>query len=413
MSSFIQDILHDDEKPIGPAVRQSQVNARISMPPSVTRASQVHKAAPVTEQNFSSSANDHPTVTQQPLLTPSSTVIAEKIRNDPTFLAGNRYQQLEQQQNENPVAGASSSDNQQKKKKWWGLFGRNEEENIGEGKDGYRSLENSSDGSMSPSAATNGEGVRGGNAVLIRRAQNMFRYSLIFINFTFVVAAMLLIMAGIVARENSAVKLCEHCGELTLVSIIFGILLWLFAMGGFNWVKQKYVFLVMVYGSFLIILIFTLVAVIIAAGVFDAQVQDQANSESSAQFYLEQWQTNVRTNTSSGYSSICDLQQKFNCSGFRYYCCVPCTGNPSRDPSCCYPLINGTIVPANVSSICPACGPSAPPPAPQVCTDIFFAALRKNLGGFLVITCFSLMLVITGILLALLTTRLNRSKIVA
>eukprot|EP00758_Cryptobia_borreli_P012736 Tbor_TRINITY_DN5770_c0_g2::TRINITY_DN5770_c0_g2_i1::g.19713::m.19713 len=62
----------------------------------------------------------------------------------------------------------------------------------------------------------------------MQKAQPMFRYSLIFINFSFIVASLLLLMAGVVARENSAVKLCTHCGDVTMVPIVFGAILWLF-----------------------------------------------------------------------------------------------------------------------------------------------------------------------------------------
>ena len=53
-----------------------------------------------------------------------------------------------------------------------------------------------------------------------------------------------MIMAGIVSRENDAVKLCGSCGDITLVSIIFGIMLWLMAMFGLQLgaAKETYCF---------------------------------------------------------------------------------------------------------------------------------------------------------------------------
>lgn len=224
----------------------------------------------------------------------------------------------------------------------------------------------------------------------IRRAQSLFRYSLIFINFTFIVAAMLLIMAGIVARENSAVKLCSHCGDLTLVAIVFGVALWLFAIFGFNWIRQRNILLLLVYVAFLAIQSVVLLAVIITAGVFDANT---ASSNSDETPFLEQWEENVNT-TNGAESPLCELQKQFNCSGYRFGCCAP---------GACY---NATHPDWWVSAVCPTCNATA---APQVCTDIVYETLRKNLGGFLVISCFSMLLVLSGILLAFLARKVNQS----
>lgn len=226
----------------------------------------------------------------------------------------------------------------------------------------------------------------------MQRAQSLFRYSLIFINFTFIVAAMLLIMAGIVARENSAVKLCDHCGDLTLVAIVFGIALWLFAIFGFNWIRQRNILLLLVYVAFLAIQSVTLLGVIITAGVFDANAsEDQSSSTSDA--FLSQWETNVNS-TPSALQSICDLQRQFNCSGYRYGCCTP------------GPCYNLSSPPFWVPLVCPNC---TVPPAPRVCTTIVYDTLRKNLGGFLVISCFSMLLILSGVLLAFLARKVNQS----
>jgi hypothetical protein len=223
----------------------------------------------------------------------------------------------------------------------------------------------------------------------MRRAQSLFRYSLIFINFTFIVAAMLLIMAGVVARENSAVKLCNHCGDLTLVAIVFGIALWLFAIFGFNWIRQRNILLLLVYVAFLVLQSVVLFAVIITAGVFDANTASSANDDTP---FLQQWEASV--NVSVGESPLCDLQRQFNCSGYKFGCCAP---------GICY---NATHPEPWVSAVCPLCNATA---APQVCTDIVYDTLRKNLGGFLVISCFSMLLVLSGILLAFLARKVNQS----
>jgi hypothetical protein len=224
----------------------------------------------------------------------------------------------------------------------------------------------------------------------MRRAQSLFRYSLIFINFTFIVAAMLLIMAGVVARENSAVKLCNHCSDLTLVAIVFGVALWLFAIFGFNWIRQRNILLLLVYVAFLAIQSVVLFAVIITAGVFDAKAANAGDDETP---FLQQWEASVNA-TGETESPLCDLQKQFNCSGYRYGCC---------DPKSCYVASNP---PSWVGLVCPVCNATA---APQVCTDIVYNTLRKNLGGFRVISCFSMLLVLSGVLLAFLARKVNQS----
>ena len=230
------------------------------------------------------------------------------------------------------------------------------------------------------------------DVAVIQRAQTMFRYSLVFINFTFVVAAMLLIMAGIVARENSAVKLCEHCGELTLVAIIFGVMLWLFALFGFNWIRQRNILFLLVYVAFLLALVVALLGVLITAGVFDLQVKKQEDGDGN---FLAQWMESVNATSSNGESPLCQLQRIFNCSGFGFGCCKPLV---------CF---NVTPTPTWVAQVCPNCGSDFPSDRP--CTSIVYSALRRNLGGFLVISCFSMLLILTGVLLAALSRKVNQS----
>jgi hypothetical protein len=228
----------------------------------------------------------------------------------------------------------------------------------------------------------------------VHDAQAMFRYALIFINFTFVVAAMLLIMAGIVARENSAVKLCTHCGDITLVSIVFGIILWLFAMFGFNWIRERNILLLLVYVAFLGVMSVVLLGIIIAAGVFDREARDATNNN-----FLQQWMFSRNETSDGGLSPLCLLQRTFNCSGFQYGCCA--------NRTVCYNASTESFPPPWFGEVCPIC--PGQEDAPKICTAIVYETLRKNLGGFLVITCFSMMLVLTGILLAFLSRKVNQS----
>eukprot|EP00744_Colponema_vietnamica_P019618 GILI01027783.1.p1 GENE.GILI01027783.1~~GILI01027783.1.p1 ORF type:complete len:296 (+),score=15.74 GILI01027783.1:23-889(+) len=224
-----------------------------------------------------------------------------------------------------------------------------------------------------------------------QKAQPMLRFSLVFINFTFIVASMLLIMAGIVARENSAVRLCGHCADLTNVSIVFGVVLWMFALFGFNWIRQRSILFLLVYVAFLLILVLAIMAVILAAGVFDSQIRASLDSAESSdnQAFLNQWKVSISSND----TSICSLEAQYNCSGFALGCCGPG----------CW---NETDTPAWVAEICPTyCGF---PQADRQCTDSVYNTVRRNLGGFLVISCFSMLLIITGIVMAVLSRKVNQ-----
>ena len=77
----------------------------------------------------------------------------------------------------------------------------------------------------------------------------------------------------------------------------------------------------------------------------------------------------------TGYSPICSLQDRFNCSGFKFGCCVAYNPlNPSGEY--CYGR-NGTT-PDWVPRICPRC----PKPATaRMCTDLIYSTVQRNLGG--------------------------------
>ena len=239
-----------------------------------------------------------------------------------------------------------------------------------------------------------------GDRHMMQQAQPLFRYALIFINFSFVVAAMLMIMAGIVARENSAVKLCSHCGDLTTVSMVFGILLWMFALFGFNWIRQHNILLLLVYAVFLVFLILVLVVVIITGGAYDANTLNAGGASGST--YLDSWIAAVTSNNTADVDRICKLEVQLNCSGFYYGCCTP---------GVCFPNVTNTSggsvpvpPPSWYDDICPQCDT---PPVPRPCTEGIYSTVRKNLGGFLVISGFSLLLVLTGVMLAVLSRKVN------
>ncbi|KEG10618.1 hypothetical protein DQ04_03501020 [Trypanosoma grayi] len=223
--------------------------------------------------------------------------------------------------------------------------------------------------------------------------QALFGYALIFINFTFIVASMLLIMSGIVARGNAAVRLCAPCGQITLAALVFGIILWLFTIFGFMWIRQRQMMFLLVYVGFLVMLFIALLVLIIAAAVYDKDARVSVMDPSS---FFDAWERGVNDTYTGNKYDICSLQERFNCSGFRDGCCLPGECYNASDP------------PQWVSRVCPKCPPPYPPMTPVVCTDVVYSTVLKNLSGFLVISCFSMVLVVAGILFAFLSRRANR-----
>lgn len=220
----------------------------------------------------------------------------------------------------------------------------------------------------------------------------LFGYSLIFINFTFIMASILLIMSAVVARENAALRLCARCGNLTIAALVFGVILWVFTIFGFIWIRQRQMLFLLAYVVFLIVLFFALLIIIIFAAVYDRKTRlfivDPKN-------FLQSWEEGVNDTFTGKNYDICRLQNLYNCSGFHYGCCVP---------GKCY---NATAPPAWVKKVCPFC-PMFPQMSPVVCTDAVYVIVRNNLGGFLVISIFSMVLVVSGILFAFVSRKAMR-----
>ena len=219
----------------------------------------------------------------------------------------------------------------------------------------------------------------------------LFRYALLFINFTFVVASILMVMAGVVARFNSALALCSQCGKLTLASIILGAIQWLMSLFAFNWIRERNILFLLAYVAAVLVITVCLVGIGIAGTAFSFNLNDIARQSD----FLEQWESDVNTTDSAtGYSKLCSVQRDFNCSGFKYGCC---------DPLECF---NGSSVrPPWASLVCPQCPDVA---APRICTGAVTETARRNLGGFVVITFFSILLATTGISLAAFARKMTK-----
>lgn len=238
-----------------------------------------------------------------------------------------------------------------------------------------------------------------------REAQVLLRYALIFINFTLIVASLLLIMAGVVVRTNAAIKLCTRCGDVATVSIFFGCALWLLATFGFNWIRQRNILLLLVYVGFVLLICLVIVAVLIAAGVYNGQMTQLLNDweAGATQGFLDMWKSRVTVNNGT---DLCDLELRFNCTGFVYGCCLPYVNESS---GYCYggPEDNYTT-PAWVADVCPTACPRFADMSNHTCTAIVFRTVRRNLGGFVVIVCGAFFLVVTSIWLAALVRRLGQ-----
>jgi hypothetical protein len=222
------------------------------------------------------------------------------------------------------------------------------------------------------------------------RTHALFRYALLFINFTFVVAAILMVMAGVVARFNSALQLCSSCGRLTLASIILGGTQWLLALFAFNWIRERNILFLLGYVGAVLVITLCLVGIFIAG----ATVSFNLTAESNQGDLLEQWEQEVNvTDSNTGESVLCPLQARYNCSGFQYGCC---------NPEYCF---NGTF-PDWAPRVCPECPSQVP--GTQLCTQAITRSAQQNLGGFVVITFFSILLAVTGIALAAFSRKMTK-----
>jgi hypothetical protein len=93
---------------------------------------------------------------------------------------------------------------------------------------------------------------------------------------------------------------------------------------------------------------------------------------------------------------VCGMMARLNCSGFSYGCC---------DPVCW----NTTAEPAWYDRVCPACsGLSYDTLQPRECTPLVQETVRANLGGFVAILFFSIVLTLTGISLAAFVRKMNQ-----
>eukprot|EP00760_Papus_ankaliazontas_P028117 PhM_4_TR353/c0_g2_i1/m.15001 len=141
---------------------------------------------------------------------------------------------------------------------------------------------------------------------------HLLRYALIFINMMLVLAAMLLVVSGTMFRANGALSVCEACGGVSLVPIVLGGILWLLAMAGFYAARVRNVTLLLVYGAYIIVMVFCTVIVLIVTGVY----AEQARTSPEKLGLGTSWAKLVRTNP----HEACSLQTEMHCSGYKMSC---------------------------------------------------------------------------------------------
>eukprot|EP00759_Apiculatamorpha_spiralis_P040237 PhF_6_TR38881/c0_g1_i4/m.58152 len=143
-------------------------------------------------------------------------------------------------------------------------------------------------------------------------AVHILRYSLLFVNMMFVMASMLLVVAGTMVRGSSAMLICTQCRNLAFAPMILGGLLWLFALSGFYAAKRRNVTLLLVYGVYIIVLFVAILAVLITATAFSVS---DTTSEASTEL-RESWEHLVRDEP----IVTCNLLEQLLCSGYSALC---------------------------------------------------------------------------------------------
>ena len=217
--------------------------------------------------------------------------------------------------------------------------------------------------------------------------QAMLRYALLFINFTFLIAALLMIMAGVVTMVGTTVQLCKQCGQIAQASITVGLIMWLGSLFAFNAIRTRNIFFLMAYIGV------SILSLLVSTGLGISAIVVQNTFETSSSVFgavRDSWEQSVESNRTS---HICALQKQYNCSGLEDGCC---------DPVVCY---NASNPPAWVNETCPYC--PGQKPAAKSCSLQITENLHTDLAGFIVINWMSTLLIFTGIGLAIFVRKMR------
>jgi hypothetical protein len=224
--------------------------------------------------------------------------------------------------------------------------------------------------------------------------QWMLRFALLFINFTFIVASLLMTLAGAIAQNTPTLTICAKCQRLAVAPVVLGLLLWFSGLFAFYWIKQRTVlFLLLHAGTVLFVTVGILIVVIIGIA-FNGTISDFTDED-----LLRAWESRRDNQTRSLQSTLCQLQTLNNCSGVKYGCCRP---------GACF---NATAPPAWVAVVCPDCFQDEAKgiaQATKMCKwDVLQRTGAANFEGFIVVLVFAFVLLATGMGLALFVRKIN------
>jgi hypothetical protein len=253
--------------------------------------------------------------------------------------------------------------------------------------------------SVADPSTSNGDSGDGNEPKMIETlsAPMMLRFALLFINFTFIVASLLLAMAGISPLSSPTVTVCKRCGDLAIVTVAFGVLTWMSALFAFYWIKQRNVTFLLLHGGVVLTVSLGTVAVLISAIAMQSQLNKQDDPN-----WLDQWETLVRLNTTASTISesvVCNIQSTNNCSGFALGCC---------NPDHCY---NVSDPPEWVRLVCPV--GCAATPSTNMCGEQVFTAVKARMGGFIITVVFALVLAVTGMMMTAFVRSINNAQAAA
>lgn len=124
---------------------------------------------------------------------------------------------------------------------------------------------------------------------------------LIFINFTFVVAALVLLMAGVATVSSSATAMCGPCRWAATAAIVLGSVQMLASLWGFLCLRQRSAVGLLLYAATLVLLLVALTVVIAVAAGYNAEGRFPAHINST--YMLRLWEAAVSETYRGGNSS--------------------------------------------------------------------------------------------------------------
>lgn len=228
-------------------------------------------------------------------------------------------------------------------------------------------------------------------AMLRVQVASMLRFALLFINFTFIVASLLMTLAGAITVNTPSLSICEKCQRLALAPVVLGLLMWFSGLFAFYWIKQRTVVFLLLHAGIVMFVCVGTAVIIITGFVFNGSINRLTEDD-----LLRAWERRMPNVSATIESPLCVLQNRNNCSGVHFGCCAP---------GACYNASDAP--PAWVGLVCPRC---AAPPVPTMCAwSVLQATTSADMTGFVVVVMLSFVLTITGMGLAMFVRRINNA----